>query len=222
MQTHFCFLMGYNKSGRLTQFIKRDEIWAPFTRLQMIYLCLLCVTHESSDAKLLHTRPLCCKDVVGSVRSCTPACGLFTDGIFMIHVSASLAYPTGDYPSPPGGLWAPEWPHFGLALAPTGSIGLLAAVIVMFVAWLLTTDKGLFALFCFRKVLFILISFPLYRKMTRIVQTLIHLFALLSYSLSLSLPFYSKLMPCPFTPLNTPVSIFQKLLQGGDCTLLLN
>lgn len=69
-----------------------------------ILLCSLQVMHESSDTKLLYTKPLCYEDMGGLVRKCTPVPCRFTNRIFIIHASANKLALQGDN-APPPALW---------------------------------------------------------------------------------------------------------------------
>lgn len=156
---------------------------------------------------------------MGSARSCTPVCGLFTDRIFhntcfsqlclLCRVTTCLSSPAGPAKAILQAGFRPSRKH-----RPSGS-GVLS------VAWLLTTALGLLALFYLGEDLWILISFLFFKKITRIMRGaptnldpfVCILFAFLLYLLYLlyhSLSHLRGSWRCHASlPLNTPVCILQ-------------
>lgn len=128
MQTHFCFLMGCNKSRKLQQFLVCEKrwIWVQFTHLPVILLSVCGMLSTN------HVTQSSCK--ASAVRTWWALPGAALQFVVYsliefstIHVSANYAY---------SAVWllvcpllqALQRPYFRLASAPAGSTGLLAPV----------------------------------------------------------------------------------------------
>ena len=121
MQTHFCLWMDCNKSRRLkNSFMKRDEIWAQFIHLPMIFLfaaCYLWIIWHKTVGRLLEGHDGLCQKLHPSLWSSWRQ--------NLRNTSFSQLILPHRVPTLPL-LKALEWPYLGLAPAPAGNTGLLA------------------------------------------------------------------------------------------------